>query len=124
MALFMDVHRNVENIPREKIDEAHKKDLAVQGKHGVEITDYWHSEKDGAVFCLAEAPSKEAFGAVHREAHGLEADEIFEVTNDLVSNWEKYALIVSHTIPFDNVAEALEMASTAGAADKVVVRFP
>jgi len=80
MALFMDVHRNVENIPREKIDEAHKKDLAVQGKHGVEITDYWHSEKDGAVFCLAEAPSKEAFGAVHREAHGLEADEIFEVT--------------------------------------------
>jgi len=50
----------------------------VQGKYGVEITDYWHSEK-GAVFCLAEAPSKEAFGAVHREAHGLEADEIFEV---------------------------------------------
>jgi len=46
---------------------------------GVEITDYWHSEKDGAVFCLAEAPTKEAFGAVHREAHGLEADEIFEV---------------------------------------------
>ncbi len=80
MALFMDVHRNVGNIPREKIDEAHKRDLAVQGKHGVEITDYWHSEKDEAVFCLAEAPSKEAFGAVHREAHGLEADEIFEVT--------------------------------------------
>jgi L-iditol 2-dehydrogenase len=51
-------------------------------------------------------------------------DEIFEVTKDLVSNWEKYALIVSHTIPFDNVAEALEMASTAGAADKVVVSFP
>lgn len=39
-----------------------------------------HSEKDGAVFCLAEAPSKEAFAAVHREAQGLEADEIFEVT--------------------------------------------
>ena len=56
-----------------------RKDLAVQGKYGVEITDYWHSEKDGAVFCLAEAPTKEAFGAVHREAHGLEADEIFEV---------------------------------------------
>jgi len=51
-------------------------------------------------------------------------DEIFEVTNDLVSNWEKYALIVSHTIPFGNVAEALEMAGTAGAADKVVVSFP
>jgi hypothetical protein len=64
---------------KEQLDEAHKKDLAVQGKYGVNITDYWHSEKDGAVFCLAEAPTKEAFGSVHREAHGLEADEIFEV---------------------------------------------
>ncbi|MCA2245742.1 MULTISPECIES: zinc-dependent alcohol dehydrogenase [Mycobacterium] len=48
-------------------------------------------------------------------------DEIFEVTKDLVANWEKYALIVSHTIPFDNVGEALELAQTPGAADKVVV---
>jgi len=32
-------------------------------------------------------------------------DEIFEVTKDLVANWEKYALIVSHTIPFDKVAK-------------------
>jgi L-iditol 2-dehydrogenase len=51
-------------------------------------------------------------------------DEIFQVTHDLVANWEKYALIVSHTIPFDNVGEALELASTPGAADKVVVSFP
>jgi L-iditol 2-dehydrogenase len=51
-------------------------------------------------------------------------DEIFDVTKDLVANWKKYALIVSHTIPFDNVGEALELASTPGAADKVVVYFP
>jgi 2-desacetyl-2-hydroxyethyl bacteriochlorophyllide A dehydrogenase len=50
-------------------------------------------------------------------------DEIFEVTRDLVANWEKYAVIVSHTIPFDNVDEALRTASTPGAADKVVVTF-
>lgn len=50
-------------------------------------------------------------------------DEIFEVTNDLVANWEKYALIVSHTIPFGSVGEALELAQTPGAADKVVVTF-
>jgi L-iditol 2-dehydrogenase len=50
-------------------------------------------------------------------------DEIFEVTQDLVANWEKYALIVSHTVPFDNVADALELAGTPGAADKVVVTF-
>jgi L-iditol 2-dehydrogenase len=50
-------------------------------------------------------------------------DEIFTVTEDLVANWEKYQLIVSHTIPFDEVDEALRLASTPGAADKVVVTF-
>lgn len=30
-------------------------------------------------FCLSEAPSKEAADAVHREGHGLVADEIIEV---------------------------------------------
>jgi L-iditol 2-dehydrogenase len=50
-------------------------------------------------------------------------NEIFEVTKDIVANWENYAAIVSHTIPFDNVDEALRMASTPGAADKVVVTF-
>ena len=50
-------------------------------------------------------------------------DEIFEVTKDLIANWERYAVIVSHTIPFDNVDEAVRTASTPGAADKVVVTF-
>jgi threonine dehydrogenase-like Zn-dependent dehydrogenase len=50
-------------------------------------------------------------------------DEIFEVTKDIVANWEKYAVIVSHTIPFADVEEALRTASTPGAADKVVVTF-
>jgi 2-desacetyl-2-hydroxyethyl bacteriochlorophyllide A dehydrogenase len=49
--------------------------------------------------------------------------EIFEVTHDLVANWEKYALIISHTIPFDDVNDALKTATTPGAADKVVVTF-
>ena len=51
-------------------------------------------------------------------------DEIFQVTKDIVANWEKYALIVSHTVPFDHIGEALELAHTPGAADKVVVTFP
>ncbi|MBW0016536.1 MAG: zinc-binding dehydrogenase [Mycobacterium sp.] len=50
-------------------------------------------------------------------------DEIFEVTTDLVAHWEKYALIVSHTVPFDDVGAALELAGSPGAADKVVVTF-
>ena len=50
-------------------------------------------------------------------------DEIFEFTKDIIANWERYAVIVSQTIPFDNVDEALRTASTPGAADKVVVTF-
>ncbi|MCV7174330.1 zinc-dependent alcohol dehydrogenase [Mycolicibacterium sphagni] len=49
--------------------------------------------------------------------------EIFEVTKDLAANWEKYAVIVSHTFGFDEVQGALRTASTPGAADKVVVTF-
>ncbi|MFD6090944.1 zinc-binding dehydrogenase [Oerskovia sp. NPDC060338] len=49
--------------------------------------------------------------------------EIFEVTDDIVENWEKYALIVSDTLPFEDALDALELARTPGAADKVVVTF-
>ncbi len=49
--------------------------------------------------------------------------EIFEVTKDITANWEKYAVIVSHTFAFDDVAEALRTAAAPGAADKVVVTF-
>ena len=40
---------------------------------------YWFDEDTGKVFCLVEAQTKEAAAAVHREAHGLLADEIIEV---------------------------------------------
>ncbi|MDF3337525.1 zinc-binding dehydrogenase [Mycolicibacterium septicum] len=49
--------------------------------------------------------------------------EIFEVTRDIVADWEKYAVLVSHTFGFDDVDEALGLAATSGAADKIVVTF-
>ncbi|MBO1901312.1 alcohol dehydrogenase catalytic domain-containing protein [Leucobacter weissii] len=49
--------------------------------------------------------------------------EIFEVTDDIVENWEKYAVIISDRLPFDRALEALDLARTPGAADKVVVTF-
>ncbi|WP_425862112.1 zinc-dependent alcohol dehydrogenase [Arthrobacter sp. TWP1-1] len=49
--------------------------------------------------------------------------EIFEVTTDIIAAWERYALIISDTLPFDRVQEALTLAATPGAADKVVVTF-
>jgi 2-desacetyl-2-hydroxyethyl bacteriochlorophyllide A dehydrogenase len=49
--------------------------------------------------------------------------EIFDVTRDIVDNWQKYAVIVSHTYSFEDVEDALKCAATPGAADKVVVTF-
>ena len=40
---------------------------------------YWVDEADGKVFCLVEAPSADAAITVHKEAHGLVADKIYEV---------------------------------------------
>ena len=79
MALFMDVHKNVDGLTPQDVAETHKKDLEVQNKHGVKFLKYWYNEDDGTIFCLSEAPNKEAANAVHREAHGLVADEIIEV---------------------------------------------
>ena len=79
MPLFMDVHRNVDGLTAEAVKGAHQKDLEVQAKHGVNYRSYWFNEADGTVFCLCDAPTKEAAEQVHREAHGLMADEIVEV---------------------------------------------
>jgi hypothetical protein len=79
MPLYMDHHKNLEGLTAEAVAEDHKKDLEVQDKHGVKYHRYWFNEETGEVFCLAEAPNKEAAEAVHREAHGNVADEIVEV---------------------------------------------
>ncbi len=79
MPLYMDIHKGVEGLTAEAVAGAHQKDLEVQEKHGVKYLRYWYNEEDGTIFCLSKAPSKEAAEAVHREAHGLVADEIIEV---------------------------------------------
>jgi hypothetical protein len=58
---------------------AHAKDMEVGAKYGVNYERYWYDEGTGRVFCLVEVPNKEAAEAVHREAHGLVANEITEV---------------------------------------------
>jgi hypothetical protein len=80
MPLYMDIHKHIEGLTAKDVIDAHKKDLKVQKKHGVKYLNYWYNAKDGTVFCLCNAPNKEAAEAVHREAHGLVADEIVEVT--------------------------------------------
>ena len=77
--LFMDIHRKVDGLTPEAARAAHQKDLEVEGRSGVRFIRYWYDEKTGMVFCLSEAPSAAAVNAAHREAHGLQADEVIEV---------------------------------------------
>ena len=60
MALFMDVHNHIPGLTKEAVAGAHQKDLETQGKHDVKYLQYWYNEKSGQVFCLVEAPDKEA----------------------------------------------------------------
>lgn len=79
MALFMDIHKHVDGATADAVAGAHQKDLETQGQYGVNYQRYWFDESTGTIFCLVEAPDKESAERVHREAHGLTADEIHEV---------------------------------------------
>ncbi len=78
MPLFMDIHR-MDGIDPDALAGAHERDLEVQERHGANYLRYWFSQEAGTVFCLVDAPSKEAAEAVHRDSHGLVADEILTV---------------------------------------------
>jgi hypothetical protein len=79
MPLFMDVHEKVEGLTAEAVAGAHRRDLEVQAAYGVDYRQYWFDEGSGKVFCLVEAPDAEAAARVHREAHGLVADQLVPV---------------------------------------------
>ena len=79
MPLYMDVHTIDGGVSAGDVEKAHLADLAEQGKHDVRYLRYWVDESNGKVFCLVEAPSAEAAETCHKEAHGLVADEIFQV---------------------------------------------
>ena len=79
MPLYMDIHKKVDGANADAVADAHAKDLEVQAKYGVTYQKYWIDESSGTIFCLVEAPNKAAAERVHREAHGLVADEIHEV---------------------------------------------
>jgi hypothetical protein len=72
----------VDGATGEAVAAAHLKDLETQEKYCVKYIKYWLDENTGTIFCLVEAPNKEAAECVHREAHGLTADEIHEVTEN------------------------------------------
>lgn len=78
MPLYMDIHE-LHGVTVDDIAKAHAADLEAQRKYGVEYRKYWVNESCGKVFCLVHAPTAEAATQVHREAHGLVAENIIEV---------------------------------------------
>ena len=79
MPLYMDVHSLDDKVTMADVAKAHEADLATQGTHGVDYRRYWVDEARGKIFCLVEAPDADTAATVHREAHGLVADEIYPV---------------------------------------------
>ncbi len=77
---FLDIH----DVPPGKVTPedvagAHAKDLAAEGKYGVNFIDYWLDSKSGKIMCLSQAPNAEAVLKTHKEAHGLMPVSIEEV---------------------------------------------
>lgn len=82
MPIYMDIHE-LPGVTPDAVAKAHLADMAVQEKYGVAYHKYWIDQRKGKVFCLCEAPSAEAADAVHREAHGLTAQRIMEVSPEI-----------------------------------------
>jgi hypothetical protein len=79
MPLFMDIHNTGDTVAIDDVAQAHAADLRTQDPYGVHYLRYWVDEGRGKIFCLVDAPDADTAAAVHREAHGLVADEIYPV---------------------------------------------
>ena len=79
MPLFLDVHTMEGGVSLDDVAKAHMADLKTQDDYGVNYLRYWVDEGAGKIFCLVDAPDEDAAHDVHREAHGLVAQEIYEV---------------------------------------------
>jgi Nickel responsive protein SCO4226-like len=80
MPLYMDVHNIDGGVSVEDVAGAHQADVETQDQYGVDYKRYWVDEEAGKIFCLVDAPDAETAAKVHREAHGLVADEIYQVS--------------------------------------------
>ncbi|MER5861942.1 SCO4226 family nickel-binding protein [Kitasatospora sp. NPDC002040] len=78
MAVFMDVHTDMEGITADQLMEAHRADLAIEAEEGVQFKQAWADPEAGTVYCLSEAPSAEAVQRIH-ERTGHPAAEIHPV---------------------------------------------
>lgn len=86
MPIYMDVHI-VPGVTAKDVAEAHRLDLIHQAEHGCKCMTYWIDELRQNVFCLVEAPEKDAVERMHTKAHGLVPNKIIEVNSSLVESF-------------------------------------
>src|SRR5688572_31247441 len=86
MPLFMDVHI-VPGVKAMDVAEAHRKDLLHQDSFDCKCMTYWIDEQRENIFCLIEAPNKEAVEEMHNRAHGLVPNKVIEVSSSVVESF-------------------------------------
>jgi cytosine/adenosine deaminase-related metal-dependent hydrolase len=79
VALYMDVHRHLKGLDPDELAETARKGIEAASRHGVTFQKFWYNKEEGAIFCLSEAPNKEAAMKAHRDAGEPVPEEIFEV---------------------------------------------
>ncbi|MDX1468458.1 MAG: DUF4242 domain-containing protein [Acidimicrobiia bacterium] len=129
MPLFMDRH-DVPGASAHDVANAHVSDLEKAGEFGVEFFSYWFDHNDGAVFCFARAPERDAMKAVHEASHGLVPAEIIEVQEGEVVKFlgrvhdpRDASEITSpfRTIAFTDIVGSTELLDTLGQAEYMVL---
>ena len=86
MPIFMDVHI-IPGVKARDVAQAHQLDLLHQEEHHCKCMTYWIDEQRESVFCLIDAPTKEAVEEMHNQAHGLIPSKIIEVKSNLVESF-------------------------------------
>ena len=96
----------------------------MQAKHGTSYLSYWFDPQARSVFCLVDAPNREAAEATHREAHGEMASKIIEVEGHLVKNFlgsipahppgEAYVESAFRTILFTDIVGSTDVTQRLG----------
>jgi len=84
--IYMDVHI-VPGVKARDVATAHSKDLQHQEEYGCSCMTYWVDEDRGNIFCLIDAPDKEAVQEMHRKSHGLIPHKIIEVSKTVVRSF-------------------------------------
>jgi AraC-like DNA-binding protein len=82
----MDVHV-VPGVKAKNVAEAHYQDLLHQDEYGCKCMTYWIDETRESIFCLIEAPDKDAVKEMHGKAHGLIPHKIIEVSSSIVQSF-------------------------------------